>query len=351
MEPPSEWPIFPDTVRWEDAQAELEACALDDGLPLVPPTGRRLDEMLAATAAPERSFGRVPPLFGELTPASVAYNCVLAGCRPDELAIVLTAVEACLEPQFNLLGIQTTTGTSAVAVVVHGPVAGALALNASTNCLGPGNRANACLGRAVSLVLRNVGGARPGVGDMATMGQPGKYGFCFAESDQAILPPLHVRRGFDQDQSAVTVLGVSGTAEILPMGHGDSPESILHPVAAAMKLAIIVSGAGREREPGEQFFLLPPELARNLTSHRSNLERIQQGLFDAGRTLAFSGPVARGPLATADAATMMDASPIARTPGDIHPVVTGGAGVKMTYLPLWAGGTYSVTRGVRKLRR
>jgi hypothetical protein len=276
---------------------------------------------------------------------------VLAGCRPAELPIVLTAVEACMEPQFNLLGILTTTGTPAIAVIVHGPAARTLGLNASTNCLGPGNRVNACLGRAVSLVLRNVGGARANVGDMATMGQPGKYTFCFAESDEAIFPLLHVRRGFDADASAVTVLGVSGTAEVLPGGLGDSPESILHPIAAAMNVAIAVTGAARRPDRGEQFFLLPPELARLVAGHGWDLQRVQECLFETGQTLAFGGSMEGWSFASGEAATRPDTRPISRSPGDIHPIITGGAGVKMTYLPLWAGGTLSVTMGVRKLQR
>jgi hypothetical protein len=322
-------PVFPEEVAWEEAQAALEAHELGDGLPLVPPTRPRLDQMLAGIDAPEHSFGQVPPLFGELTPAAVAHNAVMAGCRPAELPVVLTAVEACLAPEFNLLGITTTTGTPAVAVVVHGPVTGLLGLNAATNCLGPGNRANASIGRAVSLVLRNVGGARTGTGDMATMGQPGKYTFCFAESDDASFSPLHVRRGFDADESAVTVLGVSGTAEVLPAGNGDTPETVLHPLAAAMATAIATTGAGRRRERGEQFFLLPPELARLVASHGWDLARMQHCLFEA--------------------ASNHDSRPISESPGDIHAIVTGGAGIKVTYLPLWAGGTRSTTTAVRKL--
>src|SRR5690606_19315926 len=170
-----------------------------DGLPMVPPTRRRLDRMLVGVREPDRSRGLVPPLFGDLTAAAVAYNCVLAGCVPAELPIGLSAVAAGLDPPFNLLGIQTTTGTPTAAVVVHGPAARALGMNGGTNCLGPGNRANACIGRAVQLCLVNIGGARPGVGDMATMGQPGKYTFCFAESGDSGLSPLHVRRGFRAD--------------------------------------------------------------------------------------------------------------------------------------------------------
>ncbi|MCW5749438.1 MAG: hypothetical protein KIT36_24825, partial [Alphaproteobacteria bacterium] len=274
-------PLVEETTPWEDVQAALEAEGLGDGLPLVPPTRRRLERMLAGVEAPGDSRGQMPPLFGELTPVSVAYNCVLAGARPEELPVVLAAAQACLEPDFNLLGILTTTGTTAVAVLVHGPIARRLGVNAGTNCLGPGNRANASIGRALALVLRNIGGARPEIGDMATMGQPGKYTFCFAENDEALFPPLTARRGLGADADAVTVLGVSGTAEVLPSGEWESPEAVLQPVATAMHATIGVSGAARKPARGEQVLLLPPELARLILRHGWDLSRVQRYLFDS----------------------------------------------------------------------
>jgi hypothetical protein len=311
---PEEAPLFAEATPWEDAQERLDSLGIGDGLPLVPPTARRMARMLAGVAAPERSYGPVPPLFGDVTAEAVAYQCVLAGCRPAELPVVLTAVAACLEPQFNLLGIQTTTGTPTVAVLVHGPLARALGMNAGSNCLGPGNRANACIGRAVRLALTNIGGARPGIGDMATMGQPGKYTFCFAEGEDAALPPLHVRRGFAADRSAVTVLGVSGTMEVLPIGGDPAPEAALGPLLAAVRGAQEASAGGRDRPMAEQFFLLPPEILRLVAKAGWRLADIQAFLSRQGE--------------------------------DVHPIVTGGAGIKMTYLPLWAGGTVSVTSGV-----
>jgi hypothetical protein len=329
-------PVFSETAVWEDVQLALMAEELADGLPLVPPTNRRLDQMLEGVADPTRSFGFVPPLFGDLTIAVVAYNCVLAGCHSSEVPVVLSAVEACLEPHLNLLGVMTTTGTPAIATIVHGPIAQSLGMNSETNCLGPGNRANATIGRAIALVLRNVGGARAMTGDMATMGQPGKYSFCFAEGDASVLPSFAARRGVAAD--AVTVLAVSGTAEVLPTGNGDTPEVILKAMAAAMTAGGAVASAGRHREPGEQFFLLPPELAGKITGHGWDLGRIQEYLFDACE------------VSMPDVANFKRLRDTARSPEDIHPIVTGGAGVKMTYLPLWAGGALSVTRPIHNLR-
>ena len=335
MADPHDMPLFDGSLSWEESQAALEGLELGDGLPLVPPTLDRMSAMLAGRGAPDQSFGNVMPLMGDLTLKAVAYNCVMAGCRPAELPVVLTAVEACNEPQFNLLGVLSTTGTPAVAVCVHGPIVEELEINAGGNCLGPGNRANACIGRAVSLVLRNVGGARAGVADMATMGQPGKYGFCFAEGTHRGFAPLHVRRGFAENDSAVTALGVSGTDEVLPASPQDTPELVLQPVAAAMNAAIDASSATRKPERGEQMFLLPPEMGDIIANAGWDLPRVQEFLQGARHPYPFDG------------VGELDTRPLARAASDIHPIITGGVGIKMTYLPLWSGGSETVTKAVR----
>ena len=158
-----ELPLFPEGTSWEAAWRRLEEFALNDGLPMVPPTGNLLEEMLGS-ASGGRSHGQLPPLFGELTATAVAYQCVLAGCEPGVLPLALTAVTACLEAKFNLLGLLTTTGSPAVMAIVHGGCTEQLGMNGGTNCLGPGNRSNATLGRAIALIMRNIGGARPGMG-------------------------------------------------------------------------------------------------------------------------------------------------------------------------------------------
>ena len=330
-------PLFPETIAWEEAQATLEDLDLGDGLPLVPPTLARFDAMIAERGPTGQSFGHVMPLMGELTLEAVAYNCILAGCRPAELPVVLTAVEAAMEEQFNLLGVLSTTGTPAVAVCVHGPIVQALGLNAGGNILGPGNRANACIGRAVSLIMRNVGGARAGVADMATMGQPGKYTFCFAEGAHAGFQPLPVRRGFAADENCVTVFGVSGTAEVLPAKPGDTPELVLQPIAVAMNAALDETGSLQRPDRGEQVFLLPPEMADRLAGAGWDLKRVQEYLFGLRHPYPFDG------------AEALDDRPLARAPEAIHPIITGGVGVKMTYLPLWSGGSDTVTKPLRDL--
>jgi hypothetical protein len=320
-------PLFAPDADWDDAQATLLDLALSDGLPAVVPTEARLAAMLQGRD-PDASFDFMPPLFGEITNASVAWCCVIAGCRPDECPVVMTAALACLDPGFNLLGIQTTTGTPTAAALVHGPIAADLGMNAGTNCLGPGNRANACIGRALRLVLTNIGGARPLIGDMATMGQPAKYGMAFAEGTHPIIPPFHSRRGLETSQSAVTVIGLSGTIEVLPEAGAETPEALLRPALAAMRGGRDAGSAGRDREPGEQFLLLPPEMADVLAKSGWDLTRARDFLWSGAGT-------DRG-----------QERPVARTPSDIHIILTGGAGVKMTCLVPWGGGTMCVTRPV-----
>jgi hypothetical protein len=327
-------PVFPDGTDIDAAADALEELEFSDGLPLVPPTEARMAAMLAGVAEPDRQLGLLPPLFGELTPRAVAYQCVLAGAAPDALPVVLTAALATLAPDFNVLGLLTTTGTPAVATIVHGPAADRLGMNGGANMLGPGNAANATLGRAISLVLRNIGGAREGVGDMATMGQPGKYSFCFPEGAAPGFPSLARRRDIPEGASAVTVLGVSGTVEVLPLDDRDTPEAILSPIAAAMMAVPAVAGSGRARPPGEQVFLLPPELAAALAKHGFGLRDVQDYLYRTERVeIPGVGAFER-------------ASPVAAGPDAIHPIVAGGAGIKMTYLPLWAGGTRTETRAL-----
>ena len=317
------WPIVDEAASFESVQQMLAEAELSDGLPLVPPTRRRLEAMLAGVRDRAEARGMMPPMFGELSAEAVAYQCVIAGGRPDELPVVLAAAEATLEPDFNLLGIATTTGTACVALCLHGPIARSLEVNAGTNCLGPGHRANACIGRALQLVLRNIGGARAETGDMATMGQPGKYTFCFAERAEGPFPSFAARRGLPAGASALTVMGVSGTAEVLPGdGEGATPEAILAPIAAGMRAALVMSSMSRRNERGEQVVLLPLELAEKIAKHDGwDIRRAQRWLFDQG-------------------------DGVAADPESIHLIVTGGAGYKTTYLPIWGGGSRTVTRAL-----
>jgi hypothetical protein len=324
--------LFNENDDWERGNLVLYEKGLTDGLPVVLPTIEKIEKMLQFIFDKTKRYGKMPPGYREVTPANVAFNAVMAGCNPEEFPIVLTAVVAALDPSFNLLGIQTTTGTPTTAIVVHGPIVKELGINHGANCLGPGNRVNACIGRAIRLSLTNLGVAYPGIMDMATMGQPGKYTFCFAESIQdSSIPFFHVRKGLQAEKSAVTIIGVSGTVEVYDMS--SKPESILETLVGSIKIRGNISSTYQYMGSGELFFLIPPEIIELLVKEGWVLEKIQNYIFERAAIPAneFSKEIQRY-------ITKDSISP-AKSPEHIFPIVTGGIGIKMTYLQTWAGGT------------
>ncbi len=219
----------------DDVEAAYER-AWSDGLPVVPPTPERVVRMLAGTDRdPSEVVAVVAPDLVECTVEKVAVNAVLAGCRPEYLPVVLAAVEAaCAEP-FNMHGLLATTWFAGPVVVVGGPVARAIGMNHGINALGPGNRANATIGRALQLVVRNVGGGRPGEIDRATLGQPGKYTFCFAEDEPLDgWSPLHEERGLPAGSSGVTVFAGEAPRGVLDQLSRE-PEALARSFAACLR--------------------------------------------------------------------------------------------------------------------
>ena len=157
-----------------------------DGLPIVPPTAQRVEQMLAYCDRPwDEPVANIPPRYGEATPLRLAANAVMAGCRPKYFPLVLLAIEAMCEEPFNLYGIQATTHPCAPLMIVNGPATRELGINCGHNAFGPGTQSNATIGRAIRLALVNIGGAIPGVGDMSTFGSPAKYTYCVAENEAA----------------------------------------------------------------------------------------------------------------------------------------------------------------------
>jgi hypothetical protein len=223
-----------------------------DGLPVVPPTEARVRRMLEGTTrAADEVVAAVPPDLVECTVEKVAVNAVMAGCRPEYLPVVLAAVEAFCTDEFNGHGLLCTTMPVGPVLVVNGPIARAIGMNCGGNVLGQGNRANLTIGRALQLVVRNVGGGRPGEIDMATHGNPGKVSFCFAE-DEAGSPwePLSVARGFDPSSSTVTLFPGDGprvvvdqlsrTAESLARSLAMALRAVSHPKLAMVFDAMLV---------------------------------------------------------------------------------------------------------------
>ncbi|MBC8292239.1 MAG: thioredoxin family protein [Proteobacteria bacterium] len=178
-----------------------------DGLPVVPPTERRVLDMLEGTERdPAEIVATVPPDLVDCTVEKVAINAVMAGCRPEYLPVVLAAVEAVCSDEFNMHGVLATTMGVGPVLIVNGPLRRRINMNSGVNVLGQGNRANATIGRALQLVIRNVGGGRPDGVDRATYGNPGKLGLCFAEGEEdSPWQSLAVDRGFDPSANTVTV--------------------------------------------------------------------------------------------------------------------------------------------------
>lgn len=188
-----------------------------DGLPVVPATEQLVRKMLLPYGQdPSTSLGVVQPRNAEVTLEKVAINAVMAGCKPEHFPVVVAAVKAAMNPDFNMAGVQATTGGAAPAVIVNGPVARELGINGDSGCFGPGYRANASIGRALRLFVRNVAGLVPGEMDKATLALPARYTFCFAENEaRSPWEPRHVELGLDPTESMVTVMGVRGMYVIM----------------------------------------------------------------------------------------------------------------------------------------
>lgn len=206
-----------------------------DGLPVVPPTEERVVRMLSGTTRdPQEVIGDIPPDLQPCTVEKIAVNAVLAGCKPEYFPVVLTAVEAALEDAFCMHGLLATTWFSGPVVIVNGPVSREIGMNSRHNALGQGNRANATIGRALQLVIRNIGGGRPGEIDRATLGNPGKYTFCFAEDESdPRWTTLHEDRGFDRDASTVTLFAGDGVQGIMDQ-QSRKPESLARTFAQSL---------------------------------------------------------------------------------------------------------------------
>lgn len=207
-----------------------------DGLPVVPPTPVRVWRMLAGTKRdPHEVLGLMPPDYEAVTVEKVAINAVMAGCRPEYMPVLLAAVEAVLDDGFCLHGVIATTMYIGPIVIVNGPARKAIGMNAGINVLGQGNRANSTIGRALQLAIRNIGGGKPGEIDRATLGNPGKVGFCFAENEEvSSWEPLSVERGVAAGQSAVTLYAGYGVQGIIDQT-SRTPESLVASFAAALR--------------------------------------------------------------------------------------------------------------------
>lgn len=335
-------------AAWERTQQELAAAYLSDGLPLVPPTLERVSAMLAANGyAADEEFALLPPSFEAAKAQDVAICAVMAGCKAEYMPVLVAATEALSDMSFNLVGIATTTGSAAPIYIINGPIAERLGINAKNNALGSGHRANATIGRAMTLILQNIGGAKPGEVDMATLGQPAKNACCFAENaGESPWAPLHVERGFAPDANVVTVVGIAGTVEV---NDSDSQEAagLTQTFAQSMLIAGVSGGAGL-LGGGEPLCIMPPEWAAMFYRDGYSKQQTKAAIWEqAALPVEKLAPAVRVHRMGAASDPNAKVIRVAERADDLMIVVAGGVGRKAAYAPTWGGTTKAVSREIK----
>ena len=334
----------------DDPLAAIDYCyeqGWTDGLPVVPPGAERVEEMLGYEGRPPETPIAVHPATGlECTVHAAAVNAVMAGCRPEYFPVLVAAFEAMNEPGFNFHGSTASTGGSAPLLVVSGPVTDDIQMNSDVNLFGPGNRANATIGRAVRLILMNVFRMIPGISDKSTQGHPGKFSFCIAERSRGNpWPLLCEEQGYPEGVSSVTVFAGGGFCNIENHG-GNTPEHILATVADAManygcitlgqsvvvlapEHMRILAGAGWTRKRAQEYLFAhacrPVEGMKAVGKHR-DVEYGKQHGEEGAHPLAGDGRFHRG-----------------LGPDDILILMGGGdAGGHSSFIPSWSRGRGSL---------
>ena len=326
----------------EAALEELHSLECTDGLPVVIPTTERVARMILASGMdPDMVLGEMGPMLGIATVEKVAVNAVMAGCTPDHMPLVIAAVKATADPRFDLMEMQATTHCTAPLVIVNGPARHDCGgLNSSFGALGSGNRANASIGRALRLCMINIGGGRPGSSDMAVHGHPGKYTYCLAEAEErSPFPPLHVSRGFEADDSVVTVIGCEAPHSVIYSVNADDPEDadkLLHVLSIgvanlATNHAIFNSGtAVVVLGPGHADVLANAGLSREDIAQQL-WERTHMSVADLNRYGGQFGGRYEG----------QDTYCALPSPEHFLILVAGGEGLYSMVMPSWGGGAHT----------
>lgn len=329
-----------------DAMELCYAKGWTDGFPVVPPTEERIVAMLAAAGLePDAQVAFIENRQVSVTAEKIAINAVLAGCKPEYMPVVVAAVEALGDPLYGYHGPATSTGGSAVLMIVNGPIARELDINCGNNLFGPGWRANATIGRAARLVMRNTMGTLPGTLDQSSLGHPGKYSYCIAENEaESPWPPLHVDRGYRREQNTVTIMAALGVHQI-SNGLSSTPEGLLTTLCAHMRIS-----AGTMRQPQYALIFAGEHM---VTIARSGWTRddIKRYCFENSKISVAElkrSNIQDGAVIAADERTMV---PLVESPDDFLVIMAGGrAGVQSAFIPGWGGkaGSQSVTREIRK---
>ena len=315
-----------------------------DGLPVVPPTEERVREFLDSTGhRPDDVIGVIPQRSITITAEKVAINAVMAGCLPDYFPVVVAAVEALADDRFNAHGSTASTAGAAPLIIVNGPIVREIDLNSGDNVFGPGWRANATIGRSLRLVLMNVVRAQPGVMDKATLGHPGKYTYCIAENEvDSPWEPLHVERGLQREQSAVTVFAAE--APHYAMNH---TANRAEPLANSL---LDVLTANTPREAHILLVICPEHLAVFVREGWSKKDLRTYVAERAARSRASAKRAGwiQGEVTPEDEQTQLRWFD---SPDKIMVVVAGGKTAGMSaVVPPWVGGSFSdpVTKAIRR---
>ena len=313
-----------------------------DGLPLVPPTRERVDEMLRGTVWPaDATIGKIPPRMAVATVEKIAANAVMAGCRPEAMPLLITAVQAMLEPPVNLYGSQATTHPCAIMVMITGPLARRAGVHGGAGLFGPGFPANATIGRAVRLIQQNLGGAWPAETDRSTQGTPAKFSFCFGENeDESPWPPYRVDQGYDIADTIVSVVAAEA-----PHNLNDHVSSDARGVLFTFAQTMATIGTNNAYcKPADFVLVMSPEHSKIVHDAGFSPADVRQYLYERVR-IPYKHWKLGGMFGMLSQPRHLDAAdddymvPILQTPADVHLVVGGGAGRHSAWIP-----TFGISR-------
>lgn len=265
-----------DFDAWNEYAAEQ---GWSDGLPMIPPTEEKVAQFVGVAKADNEIFAPISPRQVVPTLQSLAANAVMAGCKPEYFPAVLAGLRAVLDPSYNLHGTLATTHPCGQLMLINGPIRTAIDVNCGSNCLGQGRRANASIGRALQLILLNIGGAKPGDMDRATHGTPAKFAYCFGENEEASpFAPFHVRRGFRPDESVVTTMAAEAPHNINDHA-SNTGEGLIVTISGTMSQV----GQNNAYLQGPCFVVLGPEHAQTLARDGWTAESIQEALHERSK--------------------------------------------------------------------
>ena len=311
-----------------------------DGLPVVPPTEPLVRAMLAGYGGnPAISLGIMQPRNAQATLEKLAINAVMAGCRSEYFPVVVAAVKAAMDEDFNLGGNAATTGGAAQVVIVNGPIAEELGINGDAGCFGPGSRANAAIGRALRLVIRNVGGLIPGEMDKATLATPGRYSFCFSENEsRSPWEARNIQLGYAEGSSTVTVAAIRGVYTIMETTSSTGLE-VLQTIVGNMK-TVGVSNYYQIGTGAQIVVVICPEHADEISAYGLSKSDVREYIYQNAR-MPLSSLVGRAHYGNRNWPSWVDETnpdtlvPIVRASEDLAVIVAGGDGRHSAWLAGW----------------